>query len=237
MKMGGANRDFFKLSPLGQVAWTVYALETAVYQLDPAEEGWRLLFRMLWSFDQIGHSSYRDTLLLGIIPQDLLETPYCEEEYVDPPRAHCYTKADFLRYSQADWLVLSGSKLTERLPQNEFGYLHPKREQPSFLGITQKTYDQLYTLYRRCPAACQKMADSMLLAVSDVILDVMEGGKGEAEQLWQAVCSHGAETPPAEPFSVYRWGPLEAMRRPLPDPFFLGKPCSRAALVLPHRFV
>ena len=38
MKMGGANRDFFKLSPLGQVAWTVYALETAVYQLDPAEE-------------------------------------------------------------------------------------------------------------------------------------------------------------------------------------------------------
>lgn len=41
MKMGGANRDFFKLSPLGQVAWTVYALETAVYQLDPAEEGWR----------------------------------------------------------------------------------------------------------------------------------------------------------------------------------------------------
>ena len=94
MKMGGANRDFFKLSPLGQVAWTVYALETAVYQLDPAEEGWRLLFRMLWSFDQIGHSSYRDTLLLGIIPQDLLETPYCEEEYVDPPRAHCYTKTN-----------------------------------------------------------------------------------------------------------------------------------------------
>ena len=124
-------------------------------------------------------ASYREALLLAIAPCYLLEAPYCVEEYVDPPRAQCRTKADFLRYSGPDWLGLSGSALTDRLPRNEFGYLHPSDDQ-AFLGITQGTYNRLYTLYRRCPARCREEADRLLLAMIDFILDYLDGTLGRS---------------------------------------------------------
>ena len=149
-------------------------LEQEIFCLDPDEEEWSFFFQMLRSYDQFKPISYREQLLIGIMPECMLETPYCTEEYVDPPRAHCYTMADFHRYSQPDWMGLTGSALTGRLPQNEFGYLHPGDSQ-SFLGITRQTYDRLYALYRRCPAWCREEADRALLAMTDFILDVLDG--------------------------------------------------------------
>lgn len=159
---------------LKQLEEGIDALEREIFCLDPGGEDWLLFFQMLRSFDRFYLSSYRETLLLGIAPRYLLETPYSVEEYVDPPRAHCYTKADFLRYSEPDWLELSGSALTDRLPQNKFGYLHPS-DNRAFLGITQQTYDRLYALYRRCPARCQEEVDRVLLAMIDFILDDLDG--------------------------------------------------------------
>lgn len=142
-------------------------------------EDWPLFFQMLRSFDRFRLDSYRETLLLAIAPTYLLETPYCVEDYVDPPRAHCFKKADFFRYSEPEWISLSGSALTDRLPRNEFGYLHPG-DSRSFLGITQQTYDRLYALYHRCPAKCREEADQVLMAMSDFILDVaLDGNPGK----------------------------------------------------------
>ena len=81
--------------------------------------------------------------------------------------------ADFHRYSQPDWMGLTGSALTDRLPRNEFGYLHPS-DSRSFLGITQQTYDRMYALYRRCPARCREKADWFLQYMTDYILDALE---------------------------------------------------------------
>ena len=109
---------------LKQLEEAVDGLEREISH-DPGGEDWPLFFQMLRSFRQFHMASYREALLLAIAPCYLLEAPYCVEEYVDPPRAQCRTKADFLRYSGPDWLGLSGSALTDRLPRNEFGYLHP----------------------------------------------------------------------------------------------------------------
>ena len=68
---------------------------------------------------------------------------------------------------------------TDRLPRNEFGYLHPSYHQ-GFLGITQQTYNRLYALYRRCPARCREEADRLLLAMIDFILDYLDGTLGRA---------------------------------------------------------
>ena len=156
------------------------ALEQEISRLDPDGEDWPLFFQMLRSFRQFHLQCYRETLLFAIAPCYLLETPYCVEEYVDPPRAHCYTKADFLRYSEPNWLELSGDALTGRLPQNEFGYLHPS-DNRGFLGITQRTYDRLCALYRRCPARCREEVDRLLLAMIDFILDCLDGTLGRSK--------------------------------------------------------
>lgn len=162
---------------LKQLEEAVDALEREVSRLDPDGEDWPFFFRMLGSFRRFHLESYRETLLLAIAPCYLLETPYSVEEYVDPPRAHCFTKTDFLRYSEPDWLNLSGSALTDRLPQNEFGYLHPG-DSRAFLGITQETCGRLHALYLRCPARCREEADRTLLAMIDFILDVLDGTLG-----------------------------------------------------------
>lgn len=164
---------------LKQMEEAVDALEREISQLDPEGEDWPLFFQMLRSFHQFRLQSYRETLLLAIAPCYLLETPYSVEEYVDPPRAHCFTKVDFFRYSEPDWLDLTGSALTGSLPHNEFGYLHPS-DCRAFLGITQQTYDRLYALYRRCPARCRKEADRVLLAMIDFILDDLDGTLGRS---------------------------------------------------------
>ena len=164
---------------LKQLEEAVDGLEREVFRLDLGGEDWPLFFQMLRSFRQFHMASYREALLLAIAPCSLLEAPYCVEEYVDPPRAQCRTKADFLRYSGPDWLGLSGSALTDRLPRNEFGYLHPSDNQ-AFLGITQGTYNRLYTLYRRCPARCREEADRLLLAMIDFILDYLDGTLGRS---------------------------------------------------------
>ena len=161
-----------------QLEKAIGALEREVFQLDPDGEDWSLFFQMLRSFHQFDLQSYRETLLLAIAPCYLLETPYSVDEYVDPPRAHCVKKADFFRYSEPDWLGLSGSALTDRLPRNEFGYLHPSYHQ-GFLGITQQTYNRLYALYRRFPDRCREKVDQFLLAVIDFILDVLDGIPGQ----------------------------------------------------------
>ena len=158
----------------------VDALEGEISRLDPDEEDWPLFFQMLRSFRQFHLQCYRETLLLAIAPCYLLETPYCVEEYVDPPRAQCRTKADFLQYSGPDWLGLSGDALTGRLPRNEFGYLHPSCDQV-FLGITRQTYDRLHALYLRCPAQCREEADRLLLAMIDFILDYLDGTLGRSK--------------------------------------------------------
>lgn len=158
---------------LKQLEEAVNGLEREMFSLDP-EGDWPFFFQLVRSFRQFRLFSYRETLLFAITPCYLLETPYSVEEYVDPPRAHCRTKADFFRYSEPGWLELSGSGLTDRLPQNEFGYLHPS-DRSAFLGITRKTYDRLCALYRRCPAPCREAADRTLLAMIDFILDALEG--------------------------------------------------------------
>lgn len=156
------------------------ALEREISRLDPGGEDWSLFFRMLRSFRQFHMSSYRETLLLAIAPCYLLDTPYSVEEYVDPPRAHCYSMADFRRYSGPDWLGLSGDDLTGRLPRNEFGYLHPS-DCRAFLGITQQTYNRLHSLYLRCPARCREEADRVLLAMIDFVLDALDGNLGRSQ--------------------------------------------------------
>lgn len=157
-----------------QLEEAIGALEREISRLDPDGEDWSLFFQMLRSFRQFHMSSYRETLLLSIPPCYLLDTPYSVEDYVDPPRAHCYSIADFHRYSEPEWMELSGAGLTGRLPQNEFGYLHPG-DCRAFLGITQQTYDRLHALYLRCPARCREEADRVLLAMIDFILDVLDG--------------------------------------------------------------
>ena len=67
---------------------------------------------------------------------------------------------------------------TDRLPRNEFGYLHPSYNR-GFLGITQQTYNRLYALYRRCPDRCREKVDQVLLALIDFILDVLDGIPGQ----------------------------------------------------------
>jgi hypothetical protein len=157
-----------------QLEEAIGALEGEISRLDRGGEDWPLFFQMLRSFRQFHLQCYREALLFAIAPCYLLETPYCVEEYVDPPRAHCYAKADFLRYSEPDWLELSGDALTGRLPRNEFGYLHPSYDR-GFLGITRQTYDRLHALYLRCPARCREEADRLLLAMIDFILDYLDG--------------------------------------------------------------
>lgn len=170
---------------LRQLEEAVDDLERKIFRLNPDEEDWLLFFQLLRSFRQFDISSYRETLLLAIVPTYLLETPYSVEEYVDPPRAHCFKKADFLYYSQPEWLGLSGTRLTDRLSQNEFGYLHPS-DSKSFLGITQRIYNRLYALYCRCPEACRAEADLILLAMSDFILDVaLDGNQGKLSDYLQ----------------------------------------------------
>ena len=158
---------------LNQLEEAAGSLEREIARLDP-EGDWSLFFQLLRSFRQFHLSTYRETLLFAIPPCYLLDTPYSVEEYVDPPRAQCRSKADFCRYSAPDWLALSGEALTRRLPQNPFGYLHPS-DPRAFLGITQRTYDRLYALYRRCPPQCLEAADRTLLAMLDFILDALEG--------------------------------------------------------------
>ena len=138
----------------------VDALEGEISRLDRGGEDWPLFFRMLRSFREFHLQCYRETLLLAIAP--------------------CYAKADFFRYSEPDWLGLSGDALTGRLPRNEFGYLHPSYDQV-FLGITQRTYDRLCALYRRCPARCREEADRLLLAMIDFILDYLDGTLGRSK--------------------------------------------------------
>jgi len=158
---------------LRQLDRDISALEREIRRLDPEEGEWTFFFQLLRSYDRFHLVCYRETLLFAIVPQYLLEGPYRVEEYVDPPRAYCGTKADFIRYSEPDWLELSDSALTDRLPRSEFGYLHPS-DQRAFLGISQQTYDRLYALYRRCPAQCREAADRALLDMIDFILDKLD---------------------------------------------------------------
>lgn len=231
------DRSFLKLSPLGQAAWAVYALELYVGRLEPRDKDWALLFEMLWSFDQFSHLSYRNELLMNLIPEALLNTPYTlgdgDDAYVVRPHCYCSSKDAYQEYSQDCWSRVPLDQLLPRLPQNSFGYLHPDPEEHAFLGICQAAYDALGALYRRCPPPVLEQVSQILTALCAFILDEMEGLPGRAERLYQAVLDLGGEPPPTEPFRIYQRGLFQGLTDPSSRLFFLGRPCPRSALALP----
>lgn len=223
------------MCPLGQIAWTIYTLEGAVSRTAPQDERWKLLFQMLWSFDSIAHCSYYDTLLLSILPGVLLNTPYSAEAFVDPP-GFTPGQREEERYWKERWEGLSWPGRLASLPQNAFGYLHPKLDQHIFLGISRQTHDRLAGLYRSCPAQVLEAVEQALQAVCDLILDELDGVPGRQSRLYQAVLSLAVELPPTAPFRIYKRGFFQDLASENLHMFFLGLPLPRPALELPHIF-
>lgn len=236
--MTAPSAAYRKLSPLGWLAWAVYALEGAVFRAAPPGEEWPLLFRMLWSFDRFSLSSYRESLLLAVCPEVLLAAPYRPEDYVDRPHMQCHTREDLLCYEGPEWLDAPWPELLERLPKNEFGYLHPGPGSPAFLGISQETHRRLERLYRQSPAPVLEQLNQVMDSLLDFTLDAVEGGPaGYGTRLWQEVSKVLSQLPPAEPFRIYRTRFLEKPPEHADCWLGLGRPRPREALELHHLYV
>ena len=229
---------FRRLPPLGWLAWGVYALEGAVFRAAPPGEDWPLLFRMLWSFDCFSLPSYRERLLLPIWPEVLLEDPYCPDDDVDRPHMWCDSEAVRDRYLQPEWRDAPWPELLERLPKNEFGYLHPEPDCLGFWGVSQEAHRRLEALYRQSPAPVLDLLDRGIGELSDFTLSVLDGAPPRpGPQLWQALAEVLAPLPPAEPFQVYRARLLEKPPEHAARWSGLGRPRPREALALPHLYV
>jgi len=229
------DRLYRRVGPLGLTARAVYALEQYAAAQPPPDAGWRPLFQMLWSFDRVGHSSYRDSLLLSLLPERVLDNPYTVEAWVEPPSCYCFTKEEVCRYLTPEWGLPRWREWLPRLEQNEFGYLHPEPGSRELLGITRDAYDRLRELYSRLPGPVLEQVENLLDALADFIQEILDGEEGAG--LEQAVRALGLEPPPLEPFSMYKRGSLEDLGGEDTRTFFLGRPRPRRELPLPSIFI
>ena len=65
---------------LKQLEGAVNALEKEILRLDPGEGEWTFFFQLLRCYGRFDLVSYREQLLIGNLPECVLETPYCTAE-------------------------------------------------------------------------------------------------------------------------------------------------------------